>query len=72
MCCTYKNYNEYTCKIISICVCIYIYIYAYGCISLYIHACSGSTLRRGRINPLLMKYVHSWQWRFANSIQPNF
>ena len=26
---------------------------------------SVTTLRRGRINQELMKYVRSWQWRFA-------
>ena len=38
-----------------------VYLYIFN----YIHAFTVSILRRGRINPLLMKYVCSWPWRSA-------
>ena len=52
----------------SACIHRYSSICMYGvnrCISLYIHAFTVSILRRGRINPLFMKYVCSWPWRSA-------
>ena len=43
----------------------YIHRYRSMYIYIYLHAYSASTVRRGPINPLLMKDVRSWQRLFA-------